>query len=652
MAQTFFSMVFIFLFLIPSLVKGEGNKPESDSLRTYHLADVVVSATKTETPSTQVGSTITVITREQIALSQKGTALELLSEVPGVFLAQQGGAGKLATIFLRGANADQTLVLLDGVEMNNPGDLTNVFDFSNLQASDIERIEILRGPQSTLYGSDALAGVISIFTKKAAPNTSVTAQMEAGSYNTLRVNASVSGKIESLSYLVSANDFKTKGFSSASALYGNSEADGFKTSSISSKFQYLFQKDVLLSLLFRFNKATTDFDFTGGINGDDPNYSYSLQESAVKTSLDFSLFDKRWNQSLSFNYLRNFRKYFDGSDEKRPLISSDARYDGTKTKVEWLNTFSFFDNQRITFGAEAEEEKAVSDYYSTGDWGPFNSFFPKTSATTLGLFAQEQLSFTNNFNAAVGVRYDKHKRFGSVVTYRIAPVYFMEETGTKIRATYGTGFKAPSLFNLFDPGYGNANLKPEQSKGWDAGIEQFLLYDKLSFEVTYFSNLFTDLFSLDYATFKTVNLAKAKTSGVEFGANYTVKNFAVYNFTYTFTNAMDISANSPDKDSQLLRRPKERASFSGIFFLNEQLNLGLEVLYTGVRDDKDYSLYPLTARVQLKSYALVNMTASYKFANSVEAFGKLHNIFDKKYEEILGYGTERRAVYAGINFSL
>ena len=495
MAQTFFSRGFIFLLLIFSVVKAEGNKPGSDSLRTYHLSDVVVSATKTATLSTQVGSAITVIDRTEIEQSQKGTVLELLSEVPGVSLAQQGGAGKLATVFLRGANPGQTLVLLDGVEMNNPGDVSNAFDFSNLQASDIERIEILRGPQSTLYGSDALAGVISIFTRKASQDLNATAHVEGGSYNSLRSNVSVSGNAGGLSYLVSANDFKTKGFSSASDQYGNTEADGYKTSAFTTKFNYAFAEDISLSLLLRFNKANADLDAGSGINGDDPNYSYSLQESVLKTSLDFSLFDKQWDQSISFNYIRNFRKYVDGVDANHPTTSSNARYDGTKKKVEWLNTLNGLDSHRITFGVDAEEEIAVADYYSNSEWGTYNSFFPKANSTTFGLFAQDQISIIKNFNTTLGVRYDKHKKFGSVITYRIAPVYFVEETGTKFRATYGTGFKAPSLFNLFDPAYGNAELKPEKSRGWDVGVEQFSINRYLSFEVSYFSNVFNDLFS-------------------------------------------------------------------------------------------------------------------------------------------------------------
>lgn len=648
MAQTFFSWVFIFLFLIFTGVKAEGNKPGSDTLRTYHLSDVVVSATKTPTLATQIGSAITVIDREQIALSQKGTVLELLSEVPGVSLVQQGGAGKLATVFLRSANPGQTLVLLDGVEMNNPGDVSNAFDFSNLQSSDIERIEILRGPQSTLYGSDALAGVISIFTRKASQGLNATAHLEGGSYNSLRSNISVSGNVSGLSYLVSANDFKTKGFSSASDQYGNTEADGYKTSAFTSKFSYAFPADISLSLLLRFNKANADLDASSGINGDDPNYSYSLQESVLKTTLDFSLFDKLWDQSISFNYVRNFRKYVDKVDANHPVESSDGRYDGTKKKVEWLNTLSFFDDHRITLGAEAEEETAVSVNNGTSDWGPYNSFFPKASTTTFGLFAQDQISIIKNFNTTLGIRYDKHKKFGSVTTFRIAPVYYLEETGTKFRATYGTGFKAPSLFNLFDPAYGNTELKPEKSKGWDVGIEQFTIKRDLSFEVSYFSNDFNDLFSFDNVTYKPVNLAEAETRGIEFGLKYKMEVAAFY-FTYTSTKTKDKSNGSPDKDLPLLRRPKEKASLSTIIFLNEKLNLGVEFLYTGSRDDKDFST---GQRILLKSYTLVNMSASYKITNMFEVFAKLHNIFDEKYEDILGYGTERQSVYAGINFSL
>ncbi len=308
------------------------------------------------------------------------------------------------------------------------------------------------------------------------------------------------------------------------------------------------------------------------------------------------------------------------------------------------------DSHRISFGVDAEEEIAVADYYSNSEWGSYNSFFPKASTTTFGLFAQDQVTLIKNFNTTLGVRYDKHKKFGSVTTYRIAPVYFLEETGTKLRATYGTGFKAPSLFNLFDPAYGNADLRPEESKGWDVGVEQFLLNDKLTFEVSYFQNQFTDLFGSD-TTFKTINLAKAETQGFEFGIKYKSNGFGVFNLSYTLTSTADKSENSLDKELPLLRRPKEKASFSSFFFLNENLNLGFEVQYIGVRYDKDFSTYPVQ-RVQLKSYTLVNMSASYKITSMFEIFAKLHNVFDKKYEEILGYGTERQSVYAGINFSL
>lgn len=654
MAQTSFSRGFIFLLLIFSIVKAEGNKPGSDTLRTYHLSDVVVSATKTATLSTQVGSAITVIDREQIELSQKGTVLELLSEVPGISLVQQGGAGKLATVFLRGANPGQSLVLLDGVEMNNPGDVSNAFDFSNLQTSDIERIEILRGPQSTLYGSDALAGVISIFTRKTSQGLTTAAHLESGSYNSLRSNVSVSGNVSGLSYLVAANDFKTKGFSSASDQYGNTEPDGYKTSSYTSKFSYAFPEDISLSLLLRFNKANADLDAGNGVNGDDPNYSYSLQESVLKTSLDFSLFDKQWDQSLSFNFVRNFRKYVDDVDANHPKTSSDARYDGTKKKVEWLNTLNLLNNNRITFGAEGEEETAVADYYSTSEWDPYNSFFPKASTTTFGLFAQDQISIIKNFNATLGIRYDKHKKFGSVITYRIAPVYFVEETGTKFRATYGTGFKAPSLYNLFDPATGNVALNPEKSKGWEIGVEQFLVDNKLSIEVSYFANAITNLISsikVDSITYQQRNIAKAETKGMEFILKYKLDETVIFNFSYTYTKTKDKSDGSPDKDLPLLRRPKEKISLSSIFFLNEKLHLGFELLHTGTRDDKDFSAFP-AQRIQLKSYTLVNMSASYKINSMFEIFGKLHNLFDEKYEELLGYGTERRAVYTGINFSL
>jgi len=645
-----FRYLFLPILLTVHLYASQ-SMPGSDTLKTYLLKDVVVSATKTTTPAIQIGSTVTVINREEIERSQKGTVLELLQDVPGVSITQQGGPGKLATVFMRGAGSDHTMVLLDGVEMNNPGDINNVFDFANLQSDEIERIEILRGPQSTLYGSDALAGVIAIFTKKPSQNFSATARLEGGSYQSFRSSASVSGSFEGLTYSLIANKFKTKGFSSASELYGNTEPDGYSTSTLAAKFGYAFSDELSFSLLLHYNKAATDYDYTGGVNGDDPNYSYSLQESAAKASITSSLFDKMWSQSLSFEFMRNFRKYTDGIDAKRPTTSSDARYDGSKKKVEWLNTLRFLPSNVTSVGIDAEEELAVSDYYSNGMYGPFDSFFPRAESTTFGIYAQDQITVIDQGFLTIGTRYDKHKRFGNVTTYRIAPAYFISETGTKFRATFGTGFKAPSLFNLYDPGFGNATLKPERSKGWDAGVEQFLLGDRLSLELTYFSNQFSDLFSFDNATFKTINLAKAKTNGIELSLKYKAAGIAETMFTYTMTNSKDKSEGSSDYDQSLLRRPQDKASLSALFYLTDRITLGTEILYTGLRDDKDFSAWP-AQRIQLQSYTLVNLTATYLLHQGVQTFFKIHNAFDTKYEEILGYGTERLSVYGGISLTL
>ncbi|MCL6098204.1 MAG: TonB-dependent receptor, partial [Bacteroidetes bacterium] len=248
-----------------------------------------------------------------------------------------------------------------------------------------------------------------------------------------------------------------------------------------------------------------------------------------------------------------------------------------------------------------------------------------------------------------GFRYDNNEKFGGVTTFRIAPAYFFNATGTKLKMSYGTGFKAPSLFYLFDPAFGNPDLKPEKSIGWDAGIEQYFEKGKLSFGVTYFDLKLENMFGFD-SNFRTVNIAKASSRGLEFTASViNIRNISL-NTSYTYTETKDDYKLSPDFDKPLLRRPKNQASIIANYRLNEKTNFNLQLRYVGERDDKDFSTYP-AARVTIPEYTLVIFAASYRFLNYLELTARIENLFDKQYEEVLYYGTLGRSFYAGLNFT-
>jgi len=280
-------------------------------------------------------------------------------------------------------------------------------------------------------------------------------------------------------------------------------------------------------------------------------------------------------------------------------------------------------------------------------FGLFDSDFPEVSINTTGIYIQDFLAYSD-FTATVGYRYDRNEKFGSVSTFRIAPMYFVKISGTKIKGTYGTGFKAPSLFNLFAPFYGNSDLKPEKSKGWDLGFEQFFYNNKISIGLTYFHMKFNDMLGFD-ENFRSININEAETSGFE--AMLYIQN--IYGFSingsYTYNETFDIS--TPElSEEQLIRRPKNQFALS-TYYKHNKLKLGLFIKYSGEKFDTDFSTYPST-RVSLDAYTLVNITASYDITDYITMFGRIENIFDEDYQDILFYGNLGRSGYLGFKLNL
>jgi vitamin B12 transporter len=456
-----------------------------DTLKTYQLSDIVISATRTENPIMELANSITIIDSTEISRRNKTSVFDLLKDEYGISFTQQGGANKLSSISIRGSNSNHTLVLIDGVEVNMPSDPGNSYDFSFLTPDNVERIEVLRGPQSTLYGSNAMAGVINIITKKGSGRPKFLVEGEGGSYGTYRGVAGLNGSIDMFNYSVSLSRFKTSGFSSASSRYGNTERDGSDNYNFSSRFGLDINNNLSFNLFYRFAKAFSNLDQWGGLHGDDPTYVSNMEEYELKGETELSLFDNLWNQTLGVSIFRNVRKSSFDSTTFNPN-SSRSIYDGKKVKFDWQNNIQFNNWNLVTLGIESFSEGANSEYNSS--ISIYNDTLANRIVYTTGLYIQDQLKVMNNFFATVGVRFDKHNRFGGVTTYRIAPAYIIPGTGTKLKFTYGTAFHSPSLYDLYDPTYGNSSLKPEKSKGWDAGIEQHFPDNKFSIGLTYFNN--------------------------------------------------------------------------------------------------------------------------------------------------------------------
>jgi vitamin B12 transporter len=613
-----------------------------DTLKTYQLSDIVISATRTENPIMELANSITIIDSTEISRRNKTSVFDLLKDEYGISFTQQGGANKLSSISIRGSNSNHTLVLIDGVEVNMPSDPGNSYDFSFLTPDNVERIEVLRGPQSTLYGSNAMAGVINIITKKGSGRPKFLVEGEGGSYGTYRGVAGLNGSIDMFNYSVSLSRFKTSGFSSASSRYGNTERDGSDNYNFSSRFGLDINNNLSFNLFYRFEKDFSNLDQWGGLHGDDPTYKNNMEEYELKGETELSLFDSLWNQTLGVSIFRNVRKSSFDSTTFNPN-SSRSIYDGKKVKFDWQNNIQFNNWNLVTLGIESFSEGANSEYNSS--ISIYNDTLANRIVYTTGLYIQDQLKVMNNFFATVGVRFDKHNRFGGVTTYRIAPAYIIPGTGTKLKFTYGTAFHSPSLYDLYDPTYGNSSLKPEKSKGWDAGIEQHFPDNKFSIGLTYFNNQFVDLFGYGN-NFRTVNIDKAETYGVEFFSAAEVTPNAKFKVNYTYTKAIELQG--PDKDLPLLRRPNVKIDFILYYTISDKFNAMAELTFLSARDDEDFSSF---VRVILPAYGIINLSASYNVYSYLDIYGRVDNLFNNYYEEIYGYGTAGLSGYIGFKLN-
>ncbi|HMN49516.1 MAG TPA: TonB-dependent receptor [Ignavibacteriaceae bacterium] len=651
MHKTKFLFALFAVFIFSSITFTQNNIiQKTDTAGFYKLNDVVITATRTKANTIELANSISVIDSTQISNSNANNVFDLLKNETGISFTRQGGTGTLSNIYLRGANSSHTLVLIDGVEVNLTNDPSGVYDFSALPIDNIDRIEVLRGPQSTLYGSDALAGVINIITKKGngAPKFSLLA--EGGTYNTYKTQLGLTGSVQKLNYSVALSRTGSDGFSNASEKYGNKEKDGYTFNNLSSILGYNISENTEVNFYARFTKSKSDYDQFGGAYGDDPTYVFNQEEFSVRGEGKLKLLDGNWNQKIGLSFIRNVRKYsYDTSSAS--IYYSHSLYDGRKYKLDWQNDFALDKNNLLTAGLEYESEETSSEYYAFNYLllPDYASIFPKKDSRTLGVYIQDNFQAGKRFFSTAGIRLDNHNQFGSQITYRVAPAFMIWETDTKFKATAGTGFKSPSLFYLYDPIYGNKNLNPEKSIGFDFGIEQYLFKQGISLGATYFYNKFTDMFGFDYLTFKTININKAVTKGAEIYLHAKPFDQLELKVNYTYTDAKDMSPNSSDYGKKLLRRPESKLGFYTSYSFMPKANINAEVIWVGVREDIDFSTFQ---RVDLKSYVLINLAAHYDVLKFLRLNFRVENLLDTDYEEVFGYGTAGLSFYGGIKLMI
>ncbi len=584
-----------------------------------------VTATRREISVEKSTRFVTVLTREDIEKSGAVYIMDILRALPGVTVVQSGPPGRTVGLFVRGMNANQTLVLLDGVQVNSPttgtaesalADLTteNVVSVDN-----IERIEILRGPQSTLYGADAAAGVINIVTKTGKKPFGAEGRFEYGTNETFYEAGILEGLWKDLSYSTSVSRTDTE---------GPGENDQFENTRASGHAKWDVTENSNLDVAFHYYNNLAGIE-DGAFNVD-PNHSLKSREQVLGVTYTHQTFDA-WENSFKYSFFHD--AFFDFNPRDPGSTGPDPESTSTPFKIdtdrhgfEYLTHFYLADFDVLTAGYEFEHTE-------TDIKRPSGGFDGLTRGH--GWFAQNELTLWEDWVITGGVRIDDNRYFGTEVSPLVSTGYWFEKTQTKFKGSFGKGFKAPTLNELFFPGFGNRNLQAEESWGWDAGFEQFFWDKKGSATVAYFHNSIDNLIQFVGRPTTAQNIAKAKTQGVELETKISPFPNLELRTNYTYLDAVDTG-----NDKRLTRRPWHSGR-AGLSYRYKRLQANLDWVFVGDREE--------LGRIREKNpgYTRLDALVTLDLNKHFQVYFRGENLTDDHYDEALGFDNPTARLFVG-----
>jgi vitamin B12 transporter len=552
-------------------------------------SDTVYSPNRQPTPANQTGSSVTVITEEQInQVSPRGgqtTVAEVLRGQLGVDIVRQGGPGGVTSLFLRGANSQQTKVLLDGMPLNDPSNAGRSF-----------------------------------ITKRGQGPMQIRAGTFGGTFNTGQASLNVSGGDDRKYYSFTGSYYNTGGISAAAASNGNTEHDPFKIGTGSGRMGYDLGDNWNVDYVFRYidsSASIDDFDFVTGLPVDNLIRKNLLKNWSNRIQLSNFSSDGVFYQRFGFNLIDYDR--FD--TDSGPF--SPPRFHGQTRMLDYFASYKLTDTNTLSGGADYLHEDASS------------TFNPQVNQQVKGAYLQDAVNWGNFFGTA-GARWDNTSRAGPAQTYKITGLYNILPTASALHSTIGTGFRQPALAeNLFQ--FGNPNLRPEFSKGWDVGLRQTIWEGVVVADATYFRNDFTNLIIFDFNTFSLQNVGQSRSSGVELSLFVQVAQNLAVNTFYTHDDTLNL-----DTGTQLLRRPRDKVNFSVTQAIPQWgSSVTLNMLNVGSRLD--------TGNSRLAPYTLVNLALNSQLTPAVGGVLRLDNITNTSYQEVRGFGTPGFGMYGGLN---
>lgn len=573
------------------------------------LAPVVVTATRVETKPEEVTTSVTVITTEDIRVQQAETVLEVLRNVPGLDVVQTGSRGNVTSVFIRGAESDHVLVLIDGIEANST--TTGAFDFAHLTTENIERIEILRGSGGTLYGSHAIGGVVHIITKAGKGAPEVTFSAEGGNHRTHRQALALRGGTERLGYFFSASRLETDGF--------HRNNDDYQNVATSGRLDFRVTESALLRGIFHFRKM--DFglfnnnNFTAGEG--DLDARQNITDYLFKFDWEQKL-SPAWDYRLSGSQFKQHDKFSDDPD----AVDTTRRRNRFRPKIvstDFQTNYRWQEWSTTTFGVEYKKRQATTNTI-------------REDQRNLAYYLQEQLRFFRDRLFLVGgIRLDDHQAFGTEWSPAASAAYLIPETRTKFKISYAQGFKVPSMNELFDPTSGNRNLGPETSWELNGGVEQ-RLFERFLMGVTYFHREVEDLIVFPAPAFQARNVDKVRLDGIELFGDINLGQGLTLRSNYTFLET-DTSS------GRLTRRPRHRGNIL-LDYRQEKFHINLNANIVGRRDDIGVVS---SADVKEAGHLKLDLASSYNLpwrlpgVKGLSLYGKIENLLNKKYEEADGF---------------
>jgi vitamin B12 transporter len=621
---------------LPAIAHAEEAEPDSS---------LIVTALRTPVEQSRAAATVTVLDAEAIHQAQPLAVTDILVRTPGISLTRNGGYGTTTSLRIRGADAGQSVMVLDGMRLSDPSATAGGYGFANLFTDDIERIEILRGPQSILWGSDAIGGVINVTTRKAEKPLEGSFAVEAGTHDTVSARAGIGGTGELVDWRISASRFTTDGISARST---GTEPDGYRRSAANGAVTFRLAPQVSLDVRGYWSDARTDFD---GFSGDTGSYGLT-EEWAGYASLNFKLFGGKLSNRLAITQSETDRENFDPARSVRAL---DFDAHGRVRRYEYQGTLSLTQDVQAVFGVEREEQRMTTA-------SPSNSTAPylliPNSVDTDSVYGQLRATIIPGLTLEGGLRHDHQSRFGGNTVASAGAVYTPNGGATVLRASYDEGYKAPSLYQMFSQ-YGDAGLEPEQAQGWQAGVEQ-AFGESVRASATWFQRDTDNLIDFAYCpTAGTLppecyvpgttttrfgyyaNVKRSRAKGIELAAQGRVGVFFAEG-NYSWIAAEDRSTGSSDFGSQLVRVPRHLANLEAGVDLPVGLRASVAARYSGETFDRTGSA------TVLPDYWLIDLRAQWRIAEALTLQGRIENLTDKDYETVSGYGTLGRTVFLGI----